>query len=81
MTGIGASDHHKRTEAKVTAGSAASESVTWTTAFSATPIVAAGPTSSTYPVGVTARSTTGATIANDAGGGGQVKMCIAQEAT
>lgn len=52
-------------EAKVTAGSAASEAVTWTTAFATTPIVVA----STLEIGsthsfavVTGRSTTGATV-------------------
>ena len=86
LTGIGASDHHKRTEMKETPGSANSESVTWTTAFASTPGVVPGliDTGTGNPVGphVQSRSTTGATIfGQQNSGGAAVKMVLAQEAT
>lgn len=77
-----------RTEAKVTAGAAASESVTWTTAFGSTPAVATGladiGANPMRMIIVTARSTTGATLESDTTSGvgtSLVKMCIAQVPT
>lgn len=81
--GVTASQHHQRTEAKVTAGSALSESVTWTTAFASTPIVttstqdSGGGNNSVY---IASRSTTGATLTNVASPA-TFKSAIAQEAT
>ena len=71
------------TEAKTTAGTAASESVTWTTAFTNTPsVVGAAIAASAHICTVTSRSTTGATVKSYDGGGSQqsvVKMVMAQE--
>lgn len=75
------------TEAKETAGSAASESVTWTTAFATTPVVVTGTVYTfggafSYPVEVTARSTTGATVRSSEVASStlaRVKMVVAQE--
>lgn len=87
-TGQTADDHHKRTEAKVTAGSAEEESVTWTTAFAATPVVVCTGEDATAGSDIictlVSRSTTGATArtASDAGSAqNRVKLLVAQEAT
>lgn len=79
----------KRVEAKATPGASAQESVTWTTAFSTTPIVAATamwPANNTNAnVGVRSRSTTGASFSCLAGATGnndpQVIQAIATEAS
>ena len=77
----GGVDH--TTEAKTTAGTAASESVTWTTAFTNTPsTVGAAIAATAHMCTVTSRSTTGATVKSYNGGGSQqsvVKMVMAQE--
>ena len=67
-------------EAKNSSGSAASEAVTWTTAFASTPVVVVSCVGSTdYVATVTARSTTGATANSQQAGVNvnAVKMFIA----
>lgn len=87
LTGVTASQHHPRTEAKATAGAAPSESVTWTTAFTTTPVVACAvitEAATAHIANVSARSTTGATTYSFDNGGAavtRVKMLVAQEAT
>lgn len=74
-------------EAKETASTSTAQSVTWTTAFAATPIVTSTPHGSTTAIfaSVSSRSTTGATIteARDAGAFSvtSVRMVHAREAT
>jgi hypothetical protein len=65
-------------EAKVTAGSTASENVTWSTAFSTPPVVTVSAVGDAYAY-VTSVSTTGATVTNS--GPEKVKHVIAVEAT
>lgn len=89
LTGVSADQHHKRTEAKATAGSAGAESVAWTTAFATVPIVTGSSEYTfggafSYPVDVIARSTTGATVISREVAStlfARVKMVSAQEAT
>lgn len=67
-------------EAKETAGAATSESVTWTTAFDATPVVTTSiVTNQNRDSAVVSRSTTGATLRNETDN--LVKMAIAMEGT
>lgn len=84
-----ATAHHSppHLEAKETAGSSSSESVSWTSAFSVTPIIA---TSTVEPFGsgqmteVDSRSTTGATLKSfkdDGSTSNKVKLAIAMEGT
>ena len=85
LTGIGADDH-RHVEAKNTPGTQTTESVTWTTAFAATPVIATSFVYSNYAstnfVAVLSVSTTGASLRCDTGGAGtKSKHAIAMEAT
>lgn len=73
-------------EAKETAGSGSTESVTWAVAYGGTPVVAASlVTNINYCVTVTARSSSGATLFSwdsvTGGGVNVVKMAVARMAT
>lgn len=66
-TGIAWEAAAKRVEAKATAGSAAQESVTWTTAFAVAPITTGSPVAASTSVLVNSVSTTGATVTSYSG--------------